>query len=337
MGLLLFIIIFVIFFSGVFSGLEAALFAVQDNRVHVLLKNKVRGAKALSTIKQKIQRPIIAIVIGNNIANIVGSIVVGTIAASLFESAGIGIVSAILTLGIIIFGEIIPKTLGEHYNEPIALFAAPILLYVTKVLSPVIWSLERITMGLTKESISVSEEDVQVLSDMGHAEGTIEDDEREMIERVFTLNDLTAKDILTPRTVLSVIQKDENLSDLKEKIMEMEYSRIPVYGEDIDDIVGIVLRKDILENLISGNENGKISDIMRETIWVPETILLDSLLPLFQKERAHMAVVEDEFGGVVGVVTLEDVLEELVGEIVDETDIIEDTREEARKLAEEEE
>ncbi len=336
MGLLIFIIIVVVLASGFFSGLEAALFAVSDSRIHVLLKNKRRGAKALAQIKEKIQRPIIVIVIGNNIANIIGSILVGALAASHFDNTTLGIISAGLTLAIIIFGEIIPKTLGEHYNEPISLVAAPTLLYLTKILAPLIWILEQITRGLTKEAIVVSEEDVQVLSEIGHSEGTIEDDEREMIARVFTLNDLTAKDILTPRTVVASLQEDALMKDLREEIMEIEYSRLPVHSDDMDDMVGVVLRRDILENMVTDNGDKKISEIMRDPIYVNEDILLDELLPLFQKEHAHMAIVRDEFGGFAGVVTLEDVLEELVGEIVDETDTIEDTREEARKLAEEE-
>jgi len=335
MGLLIFIIILVVLFSGLFSGLEAALFAVPESRVHVLLKNKVRGAKALSAIKEKIQRPIIFIVIGNNIANIVGSITVGAMAASMFESTTLGFISAGITLAIIIFGEIIPKTLGEHYNEPIALAAAPMLLYMTKTLAPVIWLLEQVTRGLTKESISISEEDVQVLSEIGHSEGTIEDDEREMIARVFTLNDLCAKDILTPRIVVSYLQKDATIMSLREEILNIEYSRLPVFDEDADNTVGIVMHRDILEAMVKGEDNKTIADLMRDLIYVNENTLLDELLPMFQKERAHMAIVQDEFGGVLGVVTLEDVLEELVGEIVDERDTIEDTREEARKLAEE--
>lgn len=336
MGLLIFVIIVVIISSGIFSGLEAALFAVPESRIHVLQKNKVRGSKALAKIKEKIQRPIIVIVVGNNIANIVGSIIVGAMAASMFGSTMLGVISAGLTLAIIIFGEIIPKTLGEHYNEPIALFAAPALLYTTKVLSPIIWMLEQVTRGLTKESISISEEDVQVLSEIGHSEGTIEDDEREMIARVFTLNDLTAKDILTPRTVMSTLQKDLTLNSLREEILNIEYSRLPVYSADTDNIVGIVLLRDLLEALVTNNGDKTVEEVMRDPIHVNENTLLDELLPLFQKERAHMAIVEDEFGGVLGVVTLEDVIEELVGEIIDETDTIEDTREEAKRLAEEE-
>lgn len=335
MGLLIFIIIIVILASGFFSGLEAALFAVPDSRVHVLVKNKKRGARALAKIKENIQRPIIVIVIGNNIANIVGSIVVGAMAASMFGSTTLGFISAGLTLAIIIFGEIIPKTVGEHYNEPIALGAAPSLLYLTKILSPIIWFLEQATKHLTKESISISEEDVQVLSEIGHSEGTIEDDEREMIARVFTLNDLTAKDILTPRTVVSSLQKDTPLESLRDEILNIEYSRLPVFDQDVDNMVGIVLRREILESFVTDNGDKTVGDLMRDPIYVNENILLDELLPMFQKERAHMAIVEDEFGGVLGVVTLEDVIEELVGEIVDETDTVEDTREQARILAEE--
>jgi len=335
MTLLISLIIIVIAGSALFSGLEASIFAVSENRVHVLVKQKLRGAKALLSIKENMQRPIILIVVLNNIVNIVGSMLVGLVAIDVLGSAFFGIISGVLTLSIIIFGEIIPKTIGENHSEFIARYAAKPLIYSTTIFLPLIWLLELITSQFSRERVLVSEDDLQVLSQIGHSDGTIEADEKEMIERVFTLNDLEARDIMTPRTVVVAFQKDVVLGDIKEELYSLVNSRLPVYGEDLDDTVGICSRVELLISLAKGELDKKVSDFVYDPLVVSEDIKIDDLLPLFQKERTHLAIVEDEFGGMAGVVTLEDALEQLVGEIVDETDDVIDTREEARKLAEE--
>ena len=333
MGLLLLLTFTVLIGSAIFSGSEAALFSVADSRVHVLKKNGERGAVALSAIKEKINRPIIVIVIGNNIVNIVGSMFIGVVAANHFGEVWIGIISAFLTALIIIFGEIVPKTLGEHYDEPIALFISPILLYATKVLAPVIFLLEQLTKGLAKNTQpSVSEEDLHAMSEIGHAEGTIEADERALIERVFTLNDIEAWDIMTPRTMIASFDKEDVLSDVEQEIYELTNSRLPVYDDEIDTIVGVCLRRELLIALAKDQKDKKIGDFVQEALFVKEEIKLDDLLPLFQKNRAHLAIVQDEFGGTAGVVSLEDVLEQLVGEIVDENDEVVNMRAAARRM-----
>jgi len=335
MTLLILSIIVVIIGSAIFSGLEASLFAVSENRAHVLVKQGAVGATALLKIKENLQRPIIIIVVLNNVVNIVGSMFVGLVVTNTLGSSMFGIISAILTLSIIIFGEIIPKTVGENHSEFIARYSAQPLLYIVAIFLPFIWFLELITKKFTTERVLVSEDDVHVLSQMGHSDGTIEDDEREMIERVFTLNDLEAKDIMTPRTVVVALQKDSLLSDIKEELYSMFNSRIPVYGEGLDDTIGICSRTELIIAIAEGQLDRKVSEFVYDALYVSEDIKIDSLLPLFQKERTHLAIVEDQFGGMAGVVTLEDALEQLVGEIVDETDDVIDTREEARKMSEE--
>ena len=335
MTLLISLIIVVILGSSIFSGLEASLFAGPENRVHVLVKQEAAGAKALMKIKENMQRPIILIVILNNVVNIVGSMLVGIIATEVLGNSMFGIISALLTLLIIVFGEIIPKTIGENHAEGIARYAAQPLMYAVTVLLPFIWVLEQITKKFTTDRVLVSEDDLQVLSQLGHSDGTIEADEKEMIERVFTLNDLEARDIMTPRTVVVSLQKDSVLEDIKDELYSMVNSRIPVYDEDMDDTVGICSRTELLISLAKGESGRKVSEFVYEALYVPEDIKIDHLLPLFQKERTHLAIVEDEFGGVAGIVSLEDAVEQLVGEIVDETDHVIDTREEARKLSEE--
>lgn len=331
----LFLVVIVIFGSAFFSGLEAALFAVSPSRVEVHYKQKKRGAASLYKIKEKMSRPITVIVIFNNIFNIVGSIYVGVAAASVFGSEALGIVSAILTFLIIVFGEIIPKTLGENYADRVALTLAPFLLWLTKILLPVVWFFEQVTKSFVQSKSIVSEEEIQMMSHLGSLEGSIEKDEREMIENVFALNDLSAHDVMTPRTVMYSLQADTKLGDVKEDLYEEAFSRIPVYGKDVDEILGVVYRIELLTALAKDEQERTVSEFVHDAVFVDETMRVDHLLPFFQRKRTHLAIVKNEFGGTSGLVTLEDVLEELVGEIVDETDDIIDPREEARRQHEE--
>lgn len=321
--------------SGIFSGIEAALFAVSHSRVLVLNEQKRRGAAALSIIKAKLHRAIIVIVIGNNIVNIVGSIFVGVIASQVFGDTMIGLISAAMTFLIIVFGEILPKTVGENYAEPISLFVARPLLGAIKIFAPLVWVLERLTKRFTTIRKIVSEEELHILSEMGHLEGSIEEDERDLIHRVFTLNDITARDIMTPRTQMIGLQKNGTLVEMRDEIFELIYSRLPVYDEDYDDIVGLCYRRDLLIALAKDEDDRTIDSFKRDVMYVADDMRVDDLMQLFLERREHIAIVKDEFEGTSGLVTLEDVLEQLVGEIVDETDEVVDTREEAKREAEE--
>ncbi len=326
MTTLIILIVFVILGSAFFSGVEAALFSVPQSRVILAQKKGERGGESLAKIKQNLPRAIMVIVIGNNIVNIVGSIYVGVVAARTFGDELIGLVSAVLTFLIIIFGEILPKTIGENYAETISLKVAPVLHTLIRILHPIVWILERLTNPFTKKGNIVSEEEIHVLSEIGHQEGSIEKDERDIIQKVFTLNDLTARDIMTPRTVISAFPKSERLGDIREKIYSLNNSRIPVYDESIDDIVGVSYRKQLLIALARDEDDKKVEEFTQDVLFVSEDMRVDDLLQLFLTKREQIAIVKDEFGGTSGLVTLEDVLEQLVGEIVDEDDEVMDTR-----------
>ena len=321
--------------SGLFSGIEAALFAVPRSRVLLLSEQKKPGAEALAYIKNNLQKAIIVIVIANNIINIVGSIYVGVVAANIFGDAKIGIISAVLTLLIIIFGEILPKTIGENYSEQIGLTISRPLIFLITIFTPLVWLISQLTKRFTTARKIVSEEELHMLSELGHLEGSIEEDERDIIQKVFTLNDMTAHDIMTPRTQMVGFQKDSTLQKLREEIFDLVNTRIPVYGEDYDDIVGLCYRRNLLIALAKDEDNRPIESFVQETLYVHEDMRVDDLLQLFLSRREHIAIVKDEFEGTSGLVTLEDVLEQLVGEIVDETDEVVDTRLEAQREAEE--
>ncbi len=326
-------VMLVIVGSALCSGSEAALFSVPLVKVRHMAKTQKPAAKVLLQIRERMSRPIATIVILNNIFNIVGSIVVGSIAGDVLGDRWLGIFSAILTFLVIICSEIIPKTIGERYAEPIALLIARPVAGLSWVMFPLVWTIERLVSPITKGAIRpvTNESEIQLLAQIGQQEGSIEGDEAQLIERVFCLNDLTAGMLMTPRVIVTHLEGTMTLAEAKQEIIASQHSRILVIGESIDDVLGIALKNELLAALIEGRSSQFVSQVAREVHFVPETVRADKLLATFQDKREHLAVVVDEFGGFAGVVTLEDVLEVLTGEIVDETDRVVDLQEWARR------
>ena len=309
--------------SAICSGSETALLSIPLLRVRqIAQKSKSPAASALLSIRQHISRPIASLVIFNNVFNIVGTLVVGKIASQVLENTLYAIFSGVLTFLIILFGEILPKTIGERYAEQIALYIAIPVRGLTAVCTPVVWLLEHITAPLTqgvKRPIT-DESEIKLLTVLGYQEGLIEDDEVEMIDRVFRLNDLKAADIMTPRVAITALPADAILQDIQSNIIHSQHTRILVIEEDLDHVVGVALKAELLTALVEGKGNLPIRQVMRRVHYVPDTERTDLLIKTFQSLREHLMVVVDEYGGVSGVVTLEDTLEVLTGEIVDETD-----------------
>ncbi len=319
--------------SAIFSCSEAALFSAPINKVEVLKEKGVSGAASLLKIKKNMRPSITVLVVFTNIFNVAGSALVGMITTQTLGSSVVGIVSAILTFLVIIFAEIIPKTIGDVFAVPISLKVARPVLFATKILRPFTWFIELITAPFPKKTRKITEGEIKTLSRLGYLEGVIEKDEKDMINRVFMLNDLKAKDIMTPRTVINAIEAEKSLGEIEEDIYESSHSRMPIYEDNLDEIVGICHRRDILTNLAKDKKSRNIKELMNsEVITVKESIKIDRLIPIFQKKRCHLAIVEDEFGGTSGVVTLEDVLEQIIGEVVDEFDEEVDLREKAKRL-----
>ncbi|MEC4851800.1 MAG: hemolysin family protein, partial [Jaaginema sp. PMC 1079.18] len=319
--------------SAFCAAAETALLAISPLKVRQLSHSRKPSAIALARIRQRINRPIATIVILNNTFNIVGSIIIGGLASQVFGDAWIGVFSAIFTLLIILFGEIFPKTLGERYAETLALLCAIPVQFLTFVFTPVVWLVEHLTMPFTKgkKLPTTNEAEIRLLASIGYQEGTIEDDEAEMIQRVFQLNDLNAAALMTPRILLTYLYGDRTFAEAKSEIIASTHTRILVIEDSIDRVIGVALKDELLIALIEGNPSQKVSSLMRPVRFVPETIRADRLLKEFQETHKHLVVVLDEYGGVSGVVTLEDVLEVLTGEIVDETDKIIDLQEVARQ------
>ncbi|MEL6461762.1 MAG: hemolysin family protein [Cyanobacteria bacterium J06641_2] len=333
---LLIVVIFVISGSALCSGIEAALFSVSTLKVRQLAQTKNPSAVALLAIRENMNRPIATIVVINNVFNIVGSIITGNLAREVLGSNLLGLFSGVLTFLIIICAEIIPKTVGERYAETISLLIAIPLAALTLIFTPLVWVLENITAPFTrgKKQPTTNKAEIMLLADIAHQEGIIERDEAQMIQRVFQLNELTAADLMTPRTILTYLRGNLTLAEAKTDIISSQHTRIIVINETIDEVIGVALKQNLLTAMVEGRKTQKIGTLTRKVGFVPETIRADRLMRNFLEAREHLAVVVDEYGNVSGVITLEDVLEVITGEIVDETDKTIDLQAIARKKRE---
>ncbi len=334
MSELVFAVCVVLFMSAICSGAEAALLSVPLVKVKKLAASKKPNAKLLLSIREKINRPITTIVTLNNIANIGGSIYVGAVATSTLGNRWLGTFTGILTFLIIVFGEIIPKTVAENHALPISLFAAKPILFLTKLLTPLVWCIELITAPfISKEKRKTTDEsEIKYLAYIGKQEGVIEHRESDMIQKVFDFNDITAENIMTPRVAMTYLNINDRLSDIKETIINSQHSRIIAIKDSTDDVAGIVYKSELLTAIVNGRKDEPILNFIHDVQFVAESTRTNRLLEVFQKNKQHLTVVVDEYGGVAGVVTLEDVLEIITGEIVDETDKVADLQEFARKM-----
>ncbi len=323
MGTLVGTILVVLVGSGLCSGTETALLSVPDVRARQLAEEGGRRARALLAIREHIARPISAIVVLNNVFNIVGSIAVGTVAAATYGEQWVGFVSGVLTFLVILFAEILPKTLGERYAERVGLWVALPVRGLTVLMTPLVVLFEVLMRPLTRGSRapSTNEAEIRLLADMGRSEGYIEDDEVEMIQRVFLLNDRVARDLMTPRTAVTWLDAAVTLTEARAEIIASEHSRIVVAEGELDRADGIVLKDELLTALLDETrQSERVGELRRPVEAVPWLMRADDLLRLFRRRQEHLALVIDEHGGTMGVITLEDVVEVLTGPIVDETD-----------------
>ncbi|MFY9462272.1 MAG: hemolysin family protein [Candidatus Sungiibacteriota bacterium] len=323
MASLIFLALGVIIFSGILSMVEASLFSYSVTKARLAVAQKKKGARRALKLRENPLRAIATLVILSSAVGTLGSIAVGIYAASIFSSRGLGIFSAILTFFSIIFAEIIPKNIGEKWNNIIFRMAALPLRLLAVIFTPLILVIEAIVKPFTSGAspFMTSEEEIAILTSVGAKEGTIEPYEAEMIQRVFRLNDVTASDMMTSRLFVSFIDGEKTVGEAADFIKKSRHSRLPVYQGDKNNIIGIVHQRDLLRALAGGELDRKVAEYVAEAIFVPESRLGDDLLRDFQEKKTHLAVVVNEYGDTAGVVGLEDVLEELVGEIIDEKDV----------------
>jgi len=321
--------------SAFCSVAEAALYSVPWSYIERLRKEKRKSGQLLYALRSRIDQPITAILTLNTVANTAGAAIAGAAAASVFGAHNVIYFSLVFTLTILIFSEIIPKTVGVVYNRRLAPILAKPLVAMVWTLKPVIFVCRQLVGFIERKKTgpTTSEEDLLAMISLTRRSGVIKPYEELAIQNILSLDRKLVKDIMTPRMVIFSLPVHVSVSEAREYKTIWPHSRIPVYaGEDPEDIVGIVYRREVLEALASDQGDLKLEKLMRQVNFVVETMSLDRLLIKFLESRMHLFVVLDEYGGIAGLVTLEDVLEEILGkEIVDETDEVVDMRELARQ------
>ncbi|MCG8431264.1 MAG: hemolysin family protein [Candidatus Omnitrophica bacterium] len=322
MLLLIFLLVGVLIFSGFCSMAEAAILSMPLVKTRVLVEQKRRGAGILLYIKENISLAVATIVILNNSINIVGSIFVGQRVTQLFGNNWLGIASAVITFAIIIISEVIPKTIGEQYKVRISLATARPLRVLIILLKPLVGLLVFVTFPFKKKSklIKVTEEEIKIMLRLGRVAGTVEMDEETLCNRVFKLNDLTARHMMKPLENVYALDAGKSLASVKEEIINSPYSRIVVFEGDLSRVRGIAQQRVLLREIARDNYTAKVYEYMARPIFVAETEKADHLLEKFQSYNQHLFIVQDSRKQNVGLLTMEDVLEELFGEIYDERD-----------------
>lgn len=295
-------------------------------RAESLYKEGRRGSHALYLLKKDPSRMLIAILIGNNVVNIAASAIATVIATDYFGHTGPGIAVGVLTILILVFGEITPKSLATRFSERISLFIAPVIYGFMRFIYPLVWLFQQLTNWIQSstramEDPQVTESEVITLIEHGEEEGVIDTGEREMIERIFNFNDLKAEDVMTPRRQVFRLDGRRTVREVLPEILQQNYSRIPLYCEDQDEIVSLVILRDLINMIASGELDQPIKELGQEPLFTPSNTSIDELIRTLRTKSMHLAVVVDEHGAMVGVVSLEDLLEELVGEIYDESDV----------------
>ena len=320
MLILLLVIAGVLLFSGFFSGAEATLLSITQAEVETFVHEEKKGSHILQKIYNSLDRSIFAIVIMNNVVNIVGSVLVGNMTMQLYGSTSLAIVTTCLTFGVIIFSEILPKSLGMHYAHQAAIPISIIIRILIVLLFPFILVLELLTNFFKRGERRIgTEQQIRSLVTIGRRAGYIENDEGQLIHRAFILNDKTAKDIMTPLKDIVGVEFNETIQEAADKVFLANHSRYPVFGDSIHDLKGVLITHDILREISENNGDKPVESILQTGLVVPYSIRSDALLALFRDKRKHMALVQEK-GKTIGLVTLEDVLEELVGQIEDELD-----------------
>ncbi|MBT8242839.1 MAG: HlyC/CorC family transporter [Nitrosopumilus sp.] len=312
--------------SGFFSGLEVSLVGTSQATVEQLLKEKRRGAKALHKLKSNPGWMMSAVNLGNNLVNIGSSALATVVAIKIFGDSGLGIAIGIMTFLIIIFGEVTPKTYCNANATKVALRSSGILMMFSYAMYPIVWALERITRVMIKITGSdyhppaLTENEIKGIIDQGHRDEALELHERDLIHRAIEFDDTVIRSIMTPRLKVQMLPAKMLLFEALPLINQNPHSRIPIFGENHDDIVGFIHVRDVLKELESENKMKTLQEICRKPVFASQEKMVSSLLREMKGRKTHMAIVIDEHGGVEGLVTLEDLIEEIIGDIEDETD-----------------
>jgi CBS domain containing-hemolysin-like protein len=317
-----------ILLSAFLTAAEVAVFATSESRIHGLAEEGVKGSRALAQLRARPERVLLLLRFADTSMDITAGALVAYGTTLQFGTVGLAVALGILSFLVLYFGELLPLGWARGRGAGFALILAPPLLVLTRALGPILDGLARFSRFRPQSVVNplngITELDIRQLTALGNTEGGIEDHERVLIERAFRMDETQAWDIMTPRVDIHAWPDDKLLREIVSELNAVPYSRIPVYHDTIDNITGVLYLRDAYHALVVGQRDVSLRALAREPLIVPGSINLSNLLRDFQTRRIHLAIVVDEYGGTDGLVTLEDVLEELVGEIVDETDLAEE-------------
>ena len=323
-----FIILFLL--SAFFSGAETSITATGTGKLRTL-QEQGKYKFLNSTFQWLIddtQEALTVCLIANNVVNISASALASSVVLQIFGPGALVIVVPVMTVLIVIFGEILPKSAAMIYSENVLIFAAPILRVLAFLISPVAWAMKKcvkaigflLHLDLGTQQVFVTRDEIEQVVKIGEESGALEANERRMIDGIIDFDETRVHEIMIPRTDMIALEANDTLADAVKLFIEQGHSRIPVYEESPDNIIGILYVKDTLKNLLDGDLSCEVRTLLRKPIFVPETIRTAEVLENMRREHIHIAIIVDEYGGVAGIVTMEDILEQIVGEIQDEYD-----------------
>ena len=322
----LLILILLIGLSAFFSSAETALTTVNKIRIRNLAEAGDKSAVTLTKVLEDQGKMLSAILVGNNVVNLTASSMSTTLAMNIWSNKAVGVATGVLTLVILVFGEISPKTISTLYSEKISFKYAKFIYLFMTVMTPVIYAVNVLSSGFlrlvhvdpNRKQEAITEDELRTIVEVSHEEGVIESEEKKIINNVFDFGDSVAKDIMVPRIDMAMVEVDATYDELIDIFREEKYTRMPVYEETTDNVIGIINMKDVL--LIDRNEEFHIRDLLREPLYTYEYKNTAELMVEMRQTSNNMIIVLDEYGATAGMITLEDLLEEIVGEIRDEYD-----------------
>ena len=318
------LLVFLLLCSAFFSACEVAYFSLNSLQLREMLEKKGRLGRLVNTLLEKPRELLITIYIGNEFVNIAISVVITSVAISIFGSIGVGIAIGLSTFLLLVFGDIIPKSISIKFAQSYAMFSAYPLMVFAKLVQPAqklftVWTEKIISsMGILphgfKES-PITDEEFRAMVQVGEGEGVIDSDERELIQNVIEFGETTVEEIMTPKIDMFTVNIEDSLDEILPRIIENFYSRVPVYGVGEEEILGVLFTKDLTRLKHLPREKVNLKSMLHSAVSVPQSKKIKEMLEEFRKLKRHMAIVLDEYGSVCGLVTLEDIIEELVGEI----------------------
>ena len=320
------LIIILIMMSAFFSAAETAFSSVNRIRLKSMADGGSRGAERALVILKKYDKVLTTILIGNNIVNIAMSSIATMLAVTLLgEQYGSLAATIATTLIVLTFGEVMPKSIAKDFAEPICIGISAVLSFLMIIFTPFSAFFIMLKKGVSKlvhkkSSVSVTEEELMAIIDEIEDEGVLEQQESNLVRSALQFDEITVDEIITPRVSIIAVEVTDSAEEVREKFLSEEYSRMPVYEKTLDNIIGIITEKDFFKEYEHKGSDLTVRELMQETIYIPHLLKISEVLKMMQKKKCHMSVVLDQHGGTLGIVTMEDLLEELVGEIWDESD-----------------